>query len=257
MKLRTALQGTVILSMIAGLGHWIAPSQAQASFTDPERRAIERMIRDYIMNNPEVILESVQRKNAREQTANREKQRQVLADLRPGLERDPGSHVGGNPDGDVAVVEFFDYRCTYCKRFLPNLVELLRRDTNVRIVFKEYPILGPDSVRASRAALAARMQNRDLYMPFHNALMESRGTFSERRVLDIANDVGLDPDRLKRDMSSPEIEAIISRNHEQAGALGIRGTPAFVIGDRVIPGYVNGEQLAALIEEARENCLTC
>ena len=259
MKPRPALRRSAILSVIVGLGHWAAPAPtlAQASFTDSERRAIERMIHDYVMNNPEVILESVQRMRAREQAADEEKRREILAGLRPDLERDPGSHVGGNPDGDVAVVEFFDYRCAYCKRFFPHLAELLRGDPNVRVVFKEYPILGPDSVTASRAALAARMQDGDLYMPFHTALMEARGALSERRILDIAREIGLDPDRLARDMTAPEIEAAISRNRAQAEALGIQGTPAFVIGDEIVPGYIDGARLAALVEEARENCRTC
>lgn len=259
MKPRPALRRSAILSVIVGLGPWAAPAPtlAQASFTDSERRAIERMIHDYVMNNPEVILESVQRMRAREQAADEEKRREILAGLRPDLERDPGSHVGGNPDGDVAVVEFFDYRCAYCKRFFPHLAELLRGDPNVRVVFKEYPILGPNSVTASRAALAARMQDGDLYMPFHTALMEARGALSERRILDIAKEIGLDPDRLARDMTAPEIEAAISRNRAQAEALGIQGTPAFVIGDEIVPGYIDGARLAALVEEARENCRTC
>ena len=233
------------------------PAQAQSSFTDKDQRAIEQLIRNYIMNNPEVIVESVQRMGAREEAANQQKQRQVLVDLRKDLENDPGSHVGGNPDGDVTVVEFFDYRCTYCKKFMPNLTDLLGKDANVRVVFKEYPILGPDSVVASRAALAARRQNKDLYVPFHTALMEARGVFSERRILDIASEVGLNADQLQRDMASADIERIISRNYAHAEALGIRGTPGFVIGDQVVPGYINGEQLVALIEEARKNCLTC
>lgn len=245
---------SVALLLIA-LGSTAA--HAQSSFTDADQRAIERLIRNYIMNNPEVIVESVQRMGTREQAANQQKQRQVLVDLREALENDSGSHVGGNPDGDVTVVEFFDYRCTYCKRFLPNLADLLRKDANVRIVFKEYPILGPDSVVAARAALAARLQNKDLYVPFHNALMESRGVFSERRILDIASEVGLNTDQLQRDMASADIEGIISRNYAHAEALGIQGTPGFVIGDQVVPGYLNGEQLTALIEEARKSCLTC
>ncbi len=258
-RLRRAaiLSAMAALAAVAGLGHGTVPSHAQDSFTEPERRAIERMIRNYIMNNPEVVVESVRRMTARAEAAGREEQRLVLADLRPELEHDPGSPVGGNPDGDVTVVEFFDYRCTYCKRFLPNLVELLRKDANVRIVFKEYPILGPDSVTASRAALAARIQDEDLYMPFHAALMEARGSLSERRILDLAKEVGLDPVRLERDMAAPEIEATFSRNRAQAEALGIRGTPGFVIGDRVVPGYIDGDALAALVEEARESCLTC
>ena len=232
-------------------------AHAQSSFSDADQRAIEQLIHNYILNNPKIIVESVQRMGAREQTANQLKHRQVLVDLREALENDPGSHVAGNPNGDVTVVEFFDYRCTYCKRFLPNLSDLLRKDANVRVVFKEYPIMGPESVVASRAALAARRQNKDLYVPFHNALMESRGAFSEGRILDIASEVGLNADQLQRDMASADIESILSRNYTHAKALGIQGTPGFVIGDQVVPGYLNAEQLIVLIEKARRNCLTC
>ena len=194
---------------------------------------------------------------AREQAAKQRQQRQALVELRQSLENDPGSHVGGNLNGDITVVEFFDYRCTYCKRVLPNLAHLMRTDTNVRVVFKEHPILGPDSLMASRAAIAARVQDRDLYMPFHSALMKSRGVFSENRIFDIAREVGLNTDQLKHDMEAPEIENIISRNYAQAKTLGIQGTPGFVIGDQVIPGYIDREQLAALVEEARTGCTTC
>ena len=138
------------------------PTAAQASFTDTQRHAIERMIRTYILNNPEIIVESVQSMGKRAQAAKQRRQRQALMELRQSLENDPGSHVGGNPNGDVTVIEFFDYSCSYCKRFLPNLVNLMRNDTKLRIVFKEHPILSRDSVMASRAALAARLQDRDL-----------------------------------------------------------------------------------------------
>jgi protein-disulfide isomerase len=233
------------------------PTVAQAPFSDAEQNAIEQMIRSYILTNPEIIVESVQRMGARDQAAKQQRQKQALAELRQSLENDPGSHVGGNPNGDITVVEFFDYRCTYCKRFLTNLADLMRTDTNVRIVFKEHPILGPDSLMASRAALAARAQDRDLYLPFHSALMESRGAFSENRIFNIAREVGLNTDQLKQDMDSPEIENIISRNYAEAETLGIQGTPGFVIGDRVIRGYIDREQLAALVKEARAGCTTC
>ena len=104
---------------------------------------------------------------------------------------------------------------------------------------------------------AAGVAYDDLYVPFHNALMEARGVFSERRILDIASEVGLDADQLQRDMASADIESIISHNYAHAEALGIQGTPGFVIGDQVVPGYLNGEQLVALIDEARKSCLTC
>jgi protein-disulfide isomerase len=156
--------------------------------------------------------------------------------------------VGGNPDGDVTLVEFFDYRCTYCRRVVSSMQALLQEDRKLRIVFKELPVLGEDSVRAARAALAAERQGR--YTPFHFALMTSED-LSPDAIRQLAAEVGLDPDRLEQDMNAPEIQAAIDANYRLAQELGIEGTPAFVIGDELIPGAVDKGRLEALIADAR------
>ena len=153
------------------------------------------------------------------------------------------------------MVEFFDYQCGYCKKFLPAVNRLLKTDKSVRFVFKEYPILGKVSVVASQAALAAKIQGK--YLPFHNGVMGLRRRLTEPLIYQIAKDVGLDVARLKVDMKKPEITAIIDANRKLAAAMGIRGTPSIVIGEQMAPGAISYDQLTALIDEARKNCSVC
>ena len=177
--------------------------------------------------------------------------RESLASHPESLFDDPASPVGGNPNGDVTLVGFFDYHCAACKSMLKAVMTVLDDDSGVRMVFKEFPILSRESVVAARAALAANEQDPGKYLVFHNALMSSRGLLTEQRILAIARDVGLDPERLKTAMSAPEIVQAIKRNWALADELRIRGTPAFVIGDKVIPGAVNPKTLKRFIAEAR------
>jgi protein-disulfide isomerase len=176
------------------------------------------------------------------------KQRAAIADNQRELLDDPASPVGGNPSGDVTLVEFFDYRCTYCRRVVSSMRALLDEDRGLRVVFKELPVLGPDSVRAARAALASRKQAR--YVPFHFALMAA-DDLSPEGIRAIAKAVGLDPNQLEADMAAAEVTAAIEANYALANQLGIEGTPAFVIGDQVIPGAVDKARLEQLIDEAR------
>ena len=175
--------------------------------------------------------------------------RRQVAAHRDELLHDPDSPVGGNRDGDVTVVEFFDYRCGYCIAMAPRLETLLEADRALRFVYKEWPILGPMSEFAARAALAARRQDR--YEDFHAALMRLRGRLTEATVLDAARRLGLDPERLRADMRAPEIDRALDDNRALAAELGITGTPAFVIGDRLVPGAVPLGELKAVIAAAR------
>ncbi len=157
--------------------------------------------------------------------------------------------MGGNPNGDVTLVEFFDYQCGYCKSVVDRVAGTVAKDKNVRWVFKEFPILGPVSVYASRAALAAHRQ--DKYQELHLAMMRSRGKLTEQKVLRFAAEAGLDVARLEADMKTPEIATLIERNMALAEALNVRGTPAFVIGDVVVPGAIDAATLNRLIAAAR------
>mgnify|MGYP001813779315 CR=1 FL=1 len=217
--------------------------------TDPERARIEAVIHDYIMQNPEVIVEALQQMQERQRLAAEEHQRSQVAALRAELESSAGSPVMGNPQGDVTIVEFFDYRCPYCQRVVGMLQDTLRADGNVRLVLKEWPILGPESVVASRAALAAGLQGK--YETLHVALLEFQGELTQDSIMAIAKANGLDVERLREDMEDPSVTAEITRNTELAARLAIRGTPAFVIGDSVIPGAISPEQLQDYIAKSR------
>lgn len=210
---------------------------------------IEKIVREFLFKNPEVILEAVERYRAKQREEDAKRARMAIAERKKDLFEDPSSPVGGNPGGDVTLVEFFDYRCAHCKRFAPSLTRLLAEDDKVRIVYKEFPILGPQSVIASRAALAAQAQDR--YHPFHKALMSASKPLNEDEIMKIAASVGVDIDRLKTDMKDPEIEKTIQRNRQLAQALGINGTPALIIRDELVPGAIPLNSLKQMIAEVR------
>lgn len=239
---------TAILSYVV-----ILPDPARAaedsSFTESQKTALDQLIRDYIMRHPEVIMESIQAMQEREKLAQERQQAARVVQLKEAIERDPGDPVMGNPDGDVTVVEFFDYQCSYCKRMLGPMMNLVRDDPNVRIVMKEFPILGPASLVAARASLAAGMQGQ--YEAFHMALMQVRGKLSEPAIFQTALELGLDTQKLRSDMESPEVMAQIQKARDLGQALSVRGTPAFVIGGKIIPGAFSESQLRDLVAQAR------
>ena len=217
----------------------------------PERRqAIEAIIHDYLMQNPDVLIEALR---AAEDKANRDadaKAALVLKDRRDEVFDDPATPVGGNPQGDVTIVEFFDYRCPYCKQVQPSLQALLDQDHNLRFIYKEIPVLGAPSVTAAHAALAARLQGK--YEAFHAAMMAIKGQITDDVVYQVAGSVGLDVDRLKRDMAAPEIDQALKANLALAKALDIRGTPGFIIGDHIVPGAIDLDALKDLVADARK-----
>lgn len=219
------------------------------AFEPAQEQAIRDIVRDYLIEHPEVLIEALTKYQERQKLAAEERRREALTTLRAELAQDPDSPVLGNPAGDVVVVEFFDYRCPYCRTVADPLRQAVRTDGNVRLVMKEFPILGPESVFAARAALAAARQGR--YEAFHFALMAARGQVNESAVMTVARQVGLDIDRLKGDMESAEIKAMLDRNMRLAQALDISGTPAFVIGNELIPGAIDLEQLQSKIAETR------
>ncbi len=229
----------------------VGAARAEHKVTTPEQADIEGAIHQYLLEHPEVIIEAVEVLRAREQADKVAGAREQIGLQRETLINDPASPVGGNPGGDVTLVEFFDYHCGYCKRVLGDMLVLLDDDPNVRIVYKEFPILGPQSVTAARIALAAHRQDPAKYIGFHVALMASRARINEERALQMAREMGFDVDGLKADMNSDEISRIIQDNVELARLLGINGTPSFIIGDQLIPGAVSLDTLKELIARAR------
>jgi protein-disulfide isomerase len=237
---------------IAGLaGLFLTSAQASEHatvFGDRETRAIEAIITDYLMEKPELIMRALEALREREVTSKAEKSQLALQESRDALERDPQTPVGGNREGDVTVVEFFDYRCPYCKRSAPQVAALVQTDGNVRLVYKEWPILGPESVFAARAALAAHRQGK--YIEFHDLVMGQQ-RFTEASVIAAAGTVGLDIEQLRVDMQAPGVGAYLDENMRLARSLGITGTPAFIIGDQLVRGAATLERMQALVAETR------
>jgi protein-disulfide isomerase len=224
--------------------------QTAAPDTTANRAAIEQIVREYLMAHPEVLVEALTAYQEKQEAAQADAQRQALVSRQDELFKNPTSPVVGNPQGDVTLVEFFDYQCGYCKSVHADVRRLLDSDGKVRLVLKEFPILGPASLTASRAALAAQKQGK--YDALHNALMENRGQLDDDKIMRIAGSVGgLDLERLKKDMQAPEIQASLEKNLRLAQELNIRGTPAFVIGDQIMPGAIDLERMRMMVAEER------
>lgn len=238
------LLGIPILVAAVALG----PGAPRADEAAADRERVERIVRELLMREPEIVYDALQELQRKREVAEAERQRQTIAARRDELMYDPETPVIGDPQGSATVVEFFDYRCGFCRRMVPMVRDLLEEDGELRLVLKELPVLGPDSMLAARAALASRAQG--LYAPFHFALMEA-DDLSEGGIFRIAAEVGLDVERLRADMESPGITAVIEANYRLARDLGVQGTPAFVIGDAFVPGAIDRAELEALIEAAR------
>jgi len=239
-----------ILALIA-LAVMLGGAPAAGPPIPEQREQVEQIIHDYLMKNPEFLIEVLKAADAKQKQQQEEHARAALAAKRDELLNDPSSPVGGNPHGDVTIVEFFDYRCPYCKQVQPLLEALLKEDSKLRIVYKEFPILGPESVIASRVALAALRQH--TYEPFHAAMMAAKSQITEDVIMKVAADAGLDIAKVKTDMNAQEIDEIIKRNYDLAHALNIAGTPTFIIGDTLIPGAVDLATLKRTIAGARKS----
>lgn len=252
MKLSARILSAALLCvgvLLAALEPLAAPAGA-AEMSPARRQAIEAIIHDYLLHHPEVMLEALQNAEQKMQNDARAQAAAMLRAHRRDVFDDPASPVGGNPHGDVSVVEFFDYQCPYCKGVEPALEKLIKQDPQLRFVYKEFPVLGPESVVAARVALAAAKQGK--YVVFHEALLALKGRLTEARIYKVAGDVGLDLARLKRDMAAPDIAAAIKDDLALADALNITGTPTFVIGNEIVPGAAGFDKLKTLVAKARQ-----
>ena len=233
--------------MVTGLGAGTVHAEDPAKPLD--EATIQKIVREYLQENPEVIVEALKEYERREEEARLAQQKDAMEKYVWVLKNDPASPDNDVVDSDVTLVEFFDYQCGYCKRMFPSLVELMDADKKLRVVFKELPILGPASVIAARAALAAKKQGK--YLEFHTALMELRGQLSEATIMKTAREVGLDTAQLAADMRDPGIKEHLDRNRQIAEAIGVTGTPAMVIGSQLIPGALDKNGLKQIIERVR------
>ncbi len=227
----------------------LLPAAAQTTAQEPARPAIEQIVHEYILQHPEVIIESFRLYKEREQTAQKEQSKEALSGSLVDLQTDPLSPATGTAGG-VTIVEFFDYHCGYCKKAEGTIEKLLADHPDIRFVFKEFPILGPESTLAAKAGLAAHEQGS--YLKFHQALMTLQGPITMDAIADLAGKQGLDVSKLESDMESPGVQAILERNHDLGHKVGVRATPSFVIGSQLVSGAIDGAAFERLIAEAKQ-----
>lgn len=233
----------------------IAPLQAQETTgLDAEGRdALRAEIRAYLLENPEVLLEAMDILESRQAAAQAEADEQLVADLAPAILEDGRSWEGGNPEGDVTLVEFIDYRCGYCRKAHDEVAELIEGDGNIRFIVKEFPILGQASLLSSRFAIATRLEaGNDAYKRAHDALITMRPEPTEESLRDLASLLGLDADSVIARMEDPEVVAELRANRDLAEQLAIQGTPTFIVGDELVRGYVPLDRMSDIVSQQRE-----
>jgi protein-disulfide isomerase len=237
----------------------LIPAEAMAAgeFNAKQRDEIGAVVRDYLLKNPELLLELSKELEKRQQASEDQQRETAVSENAAELFRSKADLVAGNAKGDVTMVEFFDYNCSWCKKGLPEVLSLMEADTNLRLVLKEFPIFGEISEYAAKAALASNKQGK--YWQFHLAMLGHEGKLAKSDVDAIATAQGLDLAMLKKDMESPEIAGTIQRNQKLAQMMAINGTPAFIIDRKVIPGYLPKEGLAEAIKQIRDTggCAVC
>ncbi len=230
------------------------PFAAQAAeFSAPQKSEIESIVREYLIAHPEVLQEAMAELEKRQTAAEAEKHKDAVKQHAQALFSSPRQVVLGNPQGNVTFVEFFDYNCGYCKRAMDDMMALLKADPNLKVVLKEFPVLGPGSVEAAQVAVAVHMQDKSgkKYLEFHQKLLGGRGQADRARALAVAKEIGLNMAQLEKDIAGPEVKATLQENFKVAEALGLNGTPSYVIGDKVIIGAVGLPSLQEGVNTAR------
>ncbi len=239
----------VLMFAIAAVAVSKPPVASAADFTPDQKKEIEGIVGDYLKNHPEMLIDAMQAADDKLKADAKDKAAQALTAHKQEVFGDPQSPVAGNPNGNVTLVEFFDYRCPYCKQVEPSLEKLIGDDHQLRFVFKEFPVLGPDSEVAARVALAAKQQGK--YDAFHRAMMNTPGHIDSAAIYKVAASVGLDVDRVKQDMNSPDVEKELKANLDLGNALDLNGTPSFIVGNTIVPGAISADELKQLIADAR------
>ena len=250
----------VRLALAAGLMLTLGALAGQAqSISDTQRGEIEKIIREYLVKNPEVLQEAMNELEKKQAADESEKHKAAVKDNAEIIFNSPRQVVTGNPQGDVTFVEFFDYNCGYCKRAMADMFDMMKADPKLKVVLKEFPVLGPGSVEAARVAVAVRMQDKTgkKYMEFHQKLLSGRGQADKARALAVAKEVGLDVARIERDMASDEVKATLEESLKLAEKLGLNGTPSYVIGSNVVVGAVGVDKLKESVNTARCGKVTC
>jgi protein-disulfide isomerase len=235
------------------------PSASAQTFSDGQRGEIETIIKNYLVSHPEVLEEAMAELNKRQAADEAEKHEASVVQNSDTIFNSPRGVLLGNKDGDVTFVEFFDYNCGYCKRAMADMLDLMKSDSKLKVVLKEFPVLSEGSVEAARVAVAVRMQDPGgkKYLDFHQRLLGGRGPADKARALAAAKDAGLDVGRLEKDLASPEVKATIEENFKLAEAMGMNGTPSYVIGKQIVVGAIGLDGLKEKIGIARCGKATC
>jgi protein-disulfide isomerase len=243
---------TRFAALLTAMIVFAVPAFAQ-SFSEPQKVEIGKIIREYLLKHPEVLQEAMQEYEKRQQVAEAEKAKAAIKTHAEAIFNSPRQVTLGNPQGDVTFVEFFDYNCGYCKRALEDMMVLMSKDPKLKVVLKEFPVLGPASLDAAKIGVAVRMQDKTgkKYLEFHQKLLTGRGQVDKARAMAVAKEIGLDMAKLEKDLKSDEIEATLQESAKLAEALGLNGTPSYVINNDVVIGAVGLAALGAKIQAAR------
>ena len=227
-----------------------AVAQGKSAFSAAQREQLKTLVREYLLENPEVIADAIGKLQEKEEAKKDKERAATIAMHKQEMVTPKEQTVIGNLQGDVTIVEFFDYNCGYCKSMFNDLISVVKADGKIKVVTKEFPILGPSSVTASKAALASRNQRK--YSEFHQALISYKGALSEAAINTVAKSVGLNVEKLQEDMKDSELDKIIDQNRKLAQELGITGTPALLIGDTFIGGAIDKDRIVSYIAAARK-----
>lgn len=223
------------------------------NMTDTERDVFQAEVRAYLLENPEVLLEAIAILDTREAEADTVDDTALLLQYADEIYNDGVSYVGGNPEGDITIVEFSDYRCPYCQKAHPEVEKLVARDGNIKLIYKEFPILGPDSLTTAQFALATLMvSGPKAYETVSTALMKLRGAPSVEALVSMADGIGLDAAAIEAKMKSDAVMQALQANRALGKSLNISGTPTFIVGDQLVRGYLPLENMQAIVEQARE-----
>jgi protein-disulfide isomerase len=246
------LAGVAVVALVTA-GIFLIPKNESATAAGVDRAEVETIVKEYILANPDVLIESLnkyQEKQQQDQMANAKKSVEAAQE---DIKNNKTSPFAGNEDGDVTVVEFFDYNCGYCKHAFPSIAKLLEADKKVKVIFKELPILGPNSEIAARAALAVHFLDNDKYLPFHQKLMEFTGQKTEESIYALVKETGLDVEKVKEEAKSERVTKEITEVRNFAKSVNVNGTPAFIVGKQFIPGAIDAEGLKKAVEDARKD----
>ena len=251
------MRNAILIALFSAIVLALSPFAGAAEFNDGQRKEMETIVKDYLLSHPEILQEMSQTLEEKQKQAEDEQRKSGLAKNAGQIFHDKSDLVAGNPDGTVTMVEFFDYNCAWCKKGFPEVLSLLESDKDLRFVLKEFPIFGEDSEYAARAAIASGRQGK--YWELHKAMFGHEGKITKESVDEIAAGIGINMGQLKKDMDDPAIAQILVRNRELAQTLAINGTPAFIIDDKLVPGYLPKTELATAIGEirAKGGCSLC